>query len=93
MLFRSYATYLTKVIINFTGFNDPPVLARPMSSVSLIEDKTLVFPFEIAKIVDPESEPMQFKMQINNQPLPAWVVYDSTSQTFAATPPVGTEPC
>lgn len=87
----SYASYITKVIINFTDFNDPPVLVRPLSAVSLTEGVQLVFPFESSKFVDPELQSLNFEMSINNKPLPSWIAYDAASQSFTATPPVGTD--
>lgn len=68
--------------------NQAPVLAAPITDVSIEEDSALNFTVPSGAFSDPDGDALTLSATLaSGSPLPAWLSFDAATQTFTGTPP------
>ena len=69
--------------------NDPPAVASPIADQSIAEDTAWNFQFPAGAFTDPNGDTLSYSATLgNNDPLPAWLGFNSATRTFSGTPPL-----
>jgi large repetitive protein len=76
------------VAVTLAPVNDAPVTAAPIANQSLAEDTALTFTIPAGTFSDVDNATLALTATLSDgSPLPAWIVFNSTTGTFSSTPP------
>ena len=79
------------VTLDITPVNDAPILNNPLANQSIITGNSLNFALAANTFSDPDAgDILSYSVKLaNGNPLPTWLNFNPTTQTFTGTPAIG----